>query len=77
VDLVPDISKELSEDLSRTGLILKKPFGVYASGRGEGLITGSEYRILGSGQKIRIGAGKSVFSDGGGARVIYKFADIE
>jgi hypothetical protein len=71
------MNKELNEDLSRTGLVIKKPFGVYASGRGEGLITGSEYRVLGSGQKIRIGAGKSAFSDGGGARVIYKFADIE
>ena len=77
IDLVPELNKELSEDLSRTGLIIKKPFGVYASGRGEGLITGPEYRLLESGQKLRIGAEKSIFTDGGGARIGYRFADIE
>jgi hypothetical protein len=77
IDLIPSTIPELTEDTSRTGLIVKKPFGVYTTGRGEGLITGSEYRILTSGEKIRIGASKSLFTDGGGARLSYRFADVE
>lgn len=32
---------------------------------------GAEYRILHAGEKIRISSGKSIYADGGGARIKY------
>ncbi len=76
VDLVPTLESELTESTATNGLTVRKAFATYQSGRGEASMLGPDYRVLGSGEKIRMSAGKSLYSSPGGARIKYQYADI-
>lgn len=76
VDLVPDLENDTVVSAETTGLVMMEPYAVYGDGRGEAYVTGPTYRILNTGDKIRIAANKSIYTDGGGASIRYELTEV-
>lgn len=77
VDLVPELVNETVTNANTTGLVLQKPYAAYQRGLGNGTIVGPGYRTLPTGSKIQIAGNRSIYADGGGARIQYRISDAQ
>lgn len=75
VDLLADLRNETVVDASGTGLVTHKNAAWFDSATGEGEVTYPTYRTLSDGAVIGVAAGRTVYTDGGGAKIRYAVGD--
>lgn len=71
VDMMSDMRDDTVTDASGTGVIVRKNAVWFDSATGEGEVTYPEFRTLGEKDTIGIAAGRTVYTDGGGATIRY------
>lgn len=69
VDLFADMRDDTVVDASATGMVVRKNVAYFDSASGEGEITYPGYRILTAGDVIGVAGGRTVHTDGGGAKI--------
>lgn len=71
VDMLADMRDDTVTDASGTGVIVRKNAVWFDSATGEGDVTYPEFRTLSENDTIGIAAGRTVYTDGGGATIRY------
>jgi hypothetical protein len=72
VDLFADLRSETTTNASLTGAIIRSNVAFVRSGQGEGTITRTKLRSFSKGSGFTLTAGKSAFTDSGGAEIRYR-----
>ncbi len=71
VDLLTDMRDDTVVDASGTGVIVRKNAVWFDSASGEGEVTYPAYRVLTEGDTIGVASNRTVYTDGGGAKIRY------